>query len=244
MRRVPNILSFGRLLATIPLVILILINQPVTYLIATVLFVVGAVTDTIDGRLARRHHLVSQLGVFLDLTADKVFVCAGLIALTQVGAVPAWITITIVAREFLVSGLRSLAAAQGRVIPAGRWGKQKTFITLLASGGVLLARGLHGATAFPLGLATGGAPSHTFADYLLAAADIVLLLAVIWTIASAIEYLRGAWDILTGSPAAASATSVSAAAPTTGAANAGSNTGKTTATDGGEAKKPGVKTRT
>jgi CDP-diacylglycerol--glycerol-3-phosphate 3-phosphatidyltransferase len=193
-RYLPNILSLGRLLATIPLVILILVNSPLAYLIATALFVVSAVTDTLDGRLARRYQLVSPLGVFLDLTADKVFVCAALIALVQVTLVPAWIAILIVAREFLVSGARSLAAAEGVVIPAGRWGKQKTLLTLLAIGGILLARGLGGATAFPLGLGSGG-PPQSFADYLLAAADAVLLLAVLWTIFSAVEYMRVAWKV-------------------------------------------------
>ena len=84
MRNLPNVLSFGRLFATIPLVILILLNQPVAYLIATVLFVAGSVTDTLDGRLARKYHIVSSLGIFLDLTADKVFVSAALIALVHV----------------------------------------------------------------------------------------------------------------------------------------------------------------
>jgi len=209
-RNVPNILSIGRLVATVPLIILILVNHPIPYLVATALFLVSAVTDTVDGRIARRYHLVSQLGVFLDLTADKVFVAAALIALTQVALVPAWITITIVTREFIVSGLRSVAAARGVVIPAGRWGKQKTFITLVGVGGVLLARGLGGATAFPLGLSTGAAP-HTFADYLLGAADIVLLLAVIWTIASAIEYLREGWGVLTEPPETAPSTAQSSA---------------------------------
>jgi CDP-diacylglycerol--glycerol-3-phosphate 3-phosphatidyltransferase len=195
-RNLPNILSFGRLFATIPLIVLILLNQPVAYLIATVLFVAGSVTDTLDGRLARKYHVVSSVGIFLDLTADKVFVSAALIALVQVGVVPAWIVIVIVTREFLVSGLRSLAAARGEVIPAGPWGKQKTLLTLLAIGGILLARGLQGETAFPLGLSTGAPPS-TFADFLLAAADFVLLLAVVWTIGSAVEYMRGAWNIFT-----------------------------------------------
>lgn len=195
MRQLPNLLSIGRLLATIPLVALILVNQSGTFLVATVLFVVGSLTDTLDGRLARRYGLVSQLGVFLDLTADKVFVSAALIALVQLGVIPSWIVIVIVTREFLVSGLRSLAAAQGVVIPAGRWGKQKTFLTLVAIGGVLLSLGLGGATAFPLGLSTGGAP-NSFPDYLLAASDVVMLLAVIWTIGSAVEYLRGGWDII------------------------------------------------
>lgn len=196
MHIVPNILSLGRLLATIPLVILVLVNQPAALLIATALFAVSSVTDTLDGRLARRYRLVSQLGIFLDLTADKVFVSAALVALVQVGLVPAWIAILIITREFVVQGLRSLAAAQGIVISAGRWGKQKTFMTLVAIGGILLFRGLGGATSFPLGLSSGGAP-HTAVDYLLAVSDGILLLAVVWTIFSAIEYLRGGWDVIT-----------------------------------------------
>lgn len=197
MRHVPNILSLARLLATLPLVVLILINTPAAYLWATALFALASITDTFDGRIARKYKLVSNLGVFLDLTADKVYVAAALVAFTQVAIVPAWITIIIITREFLVSGLRSLAAAQGVVIPAGRWGKQKTLLTLTALGGILLALGLGGHTAFPLGLSTGGAP-QSFADYLLGLSDIILLLAVIWTIFSAVEYVRGAWGLLVG----------------------------------------------
>jgi CDP-diacylglycerol--glycerol-3-phosphate 3-phosphatidyltransferase len=192
---VPNLLSLARLVATLPLVVLILINTPGAYLWATALFFLASITDTFDGRIARRYKLVSNLGVFLDLTADKVYVAAALVAFTQVAIVPAWITIVIITREFLVSGLRSLAAAQGVVISAGRWGKQKTLLTLIALGGILLAMGLGGHTAFPLGLSTGGAP-HSFPDYLLALADFILLLAVVWTIFSAVEYVRGAWSLL------------------------------------------------
>ncbi|HEX8995663.1 MAG TPA: CDP-diacylglycerol--glycerol-3-phosphate 3-phosphatidyltransferase [Ktedonobacterales bacterium] len=195
MRYVPNLLSLLRMLATLPIVILILVNNPAAYLWATVLFFLASITDTFDGRIARKYKLVSNLGVFLDLTADKVYVSAALVAFTQVSIVPAWITIVIITREFLVSGLRSLAAAQGVVIPAGRWGKQKTLLTLIAMGGLLLALGLGGHTAFPLGLSTGGAP-HSFADYLLALSDFILLLAVVWTIFSAVEYVRGAWGLL------------------------------------------------
>jgi CDP-diacylglycerol--glycerol-3-phosphate 3-phosphatidyltransferase len=195
MRYVPNILSLARLILTIPVIVLILIDKPPAYLAATVLYFFTAVSDTVDGRIARRYNLVTRLGVFLDLAADKVFVSSILIALVQAHVVPAWIAIVIVAREFIVSGLRSLAAADGVVIPAGRLGKQKTFLTLLGTGGILLARGLGGATAFPLGLSTGGSP-HTFADYLLALADATLLLAVLWTILSAVEYIRGGWKLL------------------------------------------------
>lgn len=196
MRNLPNLLSFGRLLLTIPLVVLILINTPTAYAVATALFFVGSVTDTLDGRLARKLRIVSNMGVFLDLTADKIFVAAGLIALVQVSLVPAWIAIVIVTREFLVSGLRALSAAQGVVIPAGRWGKQKTFLTLLGLGGILLARGLNGRTAFPLGLGSAKHAPATLGDYLLATADTLLLLAVVWTIVSAYEYLRDAWGLL------------------------------------------------
>lgn len=195
MQQIPNVLSVGRMVLTIPVVVLILIDQSVAYLAATGLFVVAAVSDGLDGRLARKYHVVSNTGVFLDLTADKVFIGAILIALVQVGLVPAWIPIIIVSREFVVSGLRSMAAARSVIIPAGPLGKQKMLLTLTAVGGILLARGLGGSTAFPLGLSTGGAP-HNGADYLLAVADGVLILAVIWTILSSIDYLRAAWGLV------------------------------------------------
>jgi len=142
MQNVPNILSLSRILATVVIFVLVLINTPLAFLVATVLFVLGSGTDFLDGYLARRYKLVSPLGVFLDLTADKVFVSVILIALVQVGLVPAWIVAVIIAREFLVTGLRSMASAKGKVIPAGKWGKQKTLITMVAMSALLLAKGL------------------------------------------------------------------------------------------------------
>ena len=200
MRNVPNLLSFGRLLVTIPLVILVLINTPTAYLVATGLFFIASVTDTLDGRMARKYQLVSNLGVFLDLTADKVFVLAGLISLVQVAAVPAWIAIVIATREFVVSGLRSLAAASGVVIPAGSLGKQKTFLTLVGVGGILLGLGLGGHTAFPLGLSTALHGPRAVGDFVLAISDSILLWAVLWTILSAYEYLRQGWGLLVSPP--------------------------------------------
>lgn len=196
MRNLPNILSASRLIATIIVFVLVLVNQPWAFLLATLLFFLASVTDFFDGYLARRWHIVSSLGVFLDLTADKVFVVAILVALEQIGLVPAWIILVIVTREFLVSGLRSMAAAKGHVIPAGIWGKQKTFITLVAMGALLLAKGLGGSqlSLFPLML-TFNSQTVTFPNILLLVADGLLILAVIWTAFSGIEYMIGALPI-------------------------------------------------
>ena len=189
----PNLLSLSRLVATALVVAFVLINQPWSFLVATVLFLLASVTDFFDGYLARRFHVASSLGVFLDLTADKIFVAAILISLVQVNLVPAWIVIIIVAREFLVTGLRSVAAAKGKVIPAGVWGKQKTFITLVAIGGVLLAKGLgaHQLSLFPLMLVFTSKTLNV-AEIMLLAADVLLLVAVFWTIMSGVEYFIGA----------------------------------------------------
>jgi CDP-diacylglycerol---glycerol-3-phosphate 3-phosphatidyltransferase len=193
MRNLPNILSISRLIVTAVVFILVLVNQPAAFLVATLLFFLASVTDLLDGYLARRFRVVSSFGVFLDLTADKVFVSAILVALVQLGFVPAWIVVIIIAREFLVTGLRSMAAAKGKVIPAGIWGKQKTFITLLGIGGLLLARGLgaHLLTLFPPMLVFN---SHTLniPELMQLAADVLLILATVWTIFSGIEYTLGA----------------------------------------------------
>lgn len=193
MQNVPNLLSASRMVGTVLVFILVLINQPVAFLVATLVFFLASITDFFDGYLARRNKVVSQLGIFLDLTADKVFVSTILVALVQISLVPAWIVFIIITREFLVMGLRSMAAAKGKVIPAGMWGKQKTFITLVAMGGILLAKGL-GATAlslFPLMLRFNS-QTVTIPNILLLIADILLIVATIWTIFSGVEYMIGA----------------------------------------------------
>ncbi|MGH2507249.1 MAG: CDP-diacylglycerol--glycerol-3-phosphate 3-phosphatidyltransferase [Ktedonobacteraceae bacterium] len=192
MRNVPNILSACRIIMLAPLVWLILQDQPAMYAVATLLFFLVAVTDTIDGRLARHYNLVSNLGVFLDLTADKMLVAGLLIAMVEVHLVPSWIVILIVAREFIVAGVRSLSASAGKVIPAGRWGKLKTFVTLVATGGILLGKafGAHLLTLYPPHFIAWS--QVTLGELFLFTSDILMLLALIMTILSAIEYLRGA----------------------------------------------------
>jgi CDP-diacylglycerol--glycerol-3-phosphate 3-phosphatidyltransferase len=201
MQNVPNLLSFSRILATIIVFVLVLINTPLAYLIATLFFVLGSATDFLDGYLARRYKLVSPLGIFLDLTADKVFVSAVLIALVQVGLVPAWIVAIIVAREFLVTGLRSMASAKGKVIPAGKWGKQKTLITMIAMSLLLLAKGLgaHQLSLFPPML-NFTSQTVNFSEILLLLADAGLILATIWTVLSGAEYMISALPLFQKEP--------------------------------------------
>jgi CDP-diacylglycerol--glycerol-3-phosphate 3-phosphatidyltransferase len=198
MKNIPNLLSISRLIATIAIFLLVLVNQPWAFLVATLLFFLASATDYFDGKIARSLKIVSTLGVFLDLTADKVFVSAILIAMVQIGIVPAWIVFIIVSREFLVTGLRSLAASKGHVIPAGPWGKQKTFITLVAMGLLLLAKGLgaHQLSLFPLMLQFT-TQTLQFNEILLLVSDILLIVATIWTIFSGIEYVIGALPLFT-----------------------------------------------
>ena len=100
--------------------------------IAVVLFVVAAVTDTVDGRYARAHNMVTDFGKFMDPIADKLLVNAVLIMLTAEGKVPAVVTILFIAREFVVSGLRLVAASRGVVLAAGSLGKIKTTLQDIA----------------------------------------------------------------------------------------------------------------
>jgi CDP-diacylglycerol---glycerol-3-phosphate 3-phosphatidyltransferase len=201
MRNLPNILSMSRLLVTVVIFVLILVDQPWAFLTTLVLFLLASITDYFDGYLARKYKLVSSLGVFLDLTADKVLVGGALVALVQISLTPAWVAFIIITREFLVSGLRSVAAAKGHVIPAGPWGKQKTFITLVALNLLFLAKGLnaHLLSLFPWVL-NFGANGVTIADYLLLVADALIILATIWTALSGIEYVVGALPIFRESP--------------------------------------------
>jgi len=197
MYNAPNVLSFSRIVATILVFALVIVDQSWAFLVATVVFFLASITDFFDGYLARRYHLVSPLGIFLDLTADKVFVAAILVAFVQLGLVPAWIVVIIIAREFLVTGLRSMAAAKGTVIPAGKLGKQKTFITLVAIGGILLGKGLGAShlSLFPVMLQFNG-PQVNVGDYFFLVADALMLLATIWTVLSGAEYTRGALPLL------------------------------------------------
>lgn len=99
--------------------------------IAVLIFVVASLTDLLDGKIARKYHLVTNFGKFMDPLADKLLVCAALICLSASGMVPAWIVIIIISREFIISGFRLVASDNGVVIAASYWGKFKTTFQML-----------------------------------------------------------------------------------------------------------------
>jgi CDP-diacylglycerol--glycerol-3-phosphate 3-phosphatidyltransferase len=132
LRTVPNWLSLFRLVCAPLIAALLLIDAHGLRVPIAILFTLASITDYLDGYLARRWSVVSALGVFMDLAADKLLVSTVLIILTGTGAVPSWMVAVIIGREFIVSGLRSYAAAKGMVISASQLGKWKTTITLIA----------------------------------------------------------------------------------------------------------------
>jgi len=122
----PNGLTIIRILAIPIVLILLFYPEQVCRFITTLFFLLVAVTDTLDGYLARRHGMVTTLGKFLDPLADKLLIVAALIGLIPAREVPAWMVIVIVGREISVTGLRGIAVSQGIVIPASTSGKYKT----------------------------------------------------------------------------------------------------------------------
>jgi len=172
----PHLLSISRIAAAIPISVLILSGGPGRYLAAAILFAIVSLTDLLDGPLARRGRVVGPLGVYLDTTADKVLVSVVLIALAAGHLVDVWMVMVIVAREFLVSGIRTLAAVQGFVVQANFAGKIKTTVTLAAIVLVLLV--------------AAGSTSH--GGHVQTVPRIGMVVATILTLYSGIMYLISA----------------------------------------------------
>jgi CDP-diacylglycerol--glycerol-3-phosphate 3-phosphatidyltransferase len=138
---VPNSLTIARIFF-VPLLVAVLVQQRIVLhwnqtvisndLIALLIFWLAAATDLLDGYLARRWKQVTTIGTLLDPIADKLLVSAALISLVQVQMVPGWLVVLLVGREFVVSGLRSIAAAEGFTISASELGKTKTAAQVVA----------------------------------------------------------------------------------------------------------------
>ena len=185
----PNMLGLARIAATPVVVLLLLLPFPGGGLLAFVIYTIAASTDYLDGRIARARNQVSALGVFLDLTADKVLVAGVLIAMVEVGVLPTWIVATLLIRELVVQGVRQVAASASVVIAARRLGKWKAFATNVAIGVLLLA--FDAQTGGPVGELVEAGIIHAIGYWL---AVLATALAVI----SGVAYLRGALPMLLG----------------------------------------------
>jgi len=131
---IPNKITVGRIGLTFVMVGFLTSGIPFGKTLALLTFLMAGVSDWLDGVLARRLGKITVFGQLMDPLADKILVCAAFVSFTAINApagwtyrqvVPAWIVITIISREFVVTGLRLLAAQQGKVLPAGPWGKHK-----------------------------------------------------------------------------------------------------------------------
>ena len=124
----PNKLTIARMIIVPFLVIFLLTGWggEANRYISLTLFVVASVTDWFDGYLARKNNLVTNFGKFMDPLADKLLVCSAMICMIDLKRLPAWFVIIIIAREFIISGFRLIAAENGIVIAANYWGKFKT----------------------------------------------------------------------------------------------------------------------
>ena len=135
----PNKLTILRvLLIPVFLLVLFLAPTPMNRYIGVVIFVVASFTDFLDGYLARKMNLVSNFGKFMDPLADKLLVMAALVSMVQMGDLPAWVVIIILAREFTITGFRTLAMEANIVMAASWWGKIKTVMQMIMIVVVLL----------------------------------------------------------------------------------------------------------
>lgn len=137
----PNKLTVIRI-AIVPFFVLFMCVSeiPLRFVWALLLFVAASVTDLLDGKLARKHKLVTNFGKFLDPLADKILVAAALVCFVEQGWTYSWVVVIILLREFAVSGIRLAAVSSSKtaVIPANIWGKVKTVFTMIAIIAVLL----------------------------------------------------------------------------------------------------------
>jgi len=134
----PNKITVARILLVPVFVILLLVQFPYNNIVAFLVFIIASCTDFVDGHLARSRNLVTNFGKFMDPLADKLLVTAALIALVGQDKIPSWFVTVIIAREFIVTGIRLIANGEGRVIAASIWGKLKTITQMIAISLLLL----------------------------------------------------------------------------------------------------------
>jgi len=177
----PNSITVVRIFLVPVFLILLLVKFPFGAVVAAAVFTLAALTDSLDGYLARRNKQVTDLGKILDPLADKLLVSAALIALVEMHKLPSWIVVLILGREFAITGLRAVAASKGLIIAASKLGKWKTLSQIVAII-IILTEDSWGATLAPTFLLAG---------------RLVLVVAVVLTLWSGIDYWVKFWRTLT-----------------------------------------------
>lgn len=174
----PNKLTMLRvILIPVFLLVLFLAPSPMNRYIAVVIFIVASLTDFLDGYLARKWNLVSNFGKFMDPLADKLLVMAALVSMVQLGDLPSWVVIVILAREFAITGFRTLAMEANIVMAASWWGKVKTTVQMLMIIVVLIELPVVGVSVLE---------------------NILVGLAVFFTILSGVDYIVKNKQVLKG----------------------------------------------
>ena len=173
----PNLLTCIRLILIIPILILLYIDNRILNLISAVLFVIASLTDIIDGYLARRLNQVTKIGKLIDPLADKLLILSVLIVLLKLNRVPLIFALIIIAREFIITGLRAVASSEGIIIPASQIGKDKTFFQTVSFTCLIIYHPLFGINSYSVGL-------------------FFLVVAVLYTIISGYKYIKDFISIL------------------------------------------------
>jgi CDP-diacylglycerol--glycerol-3-phosphate 3-phosphatidyltransferase len=149
----PNSITMVRL-AVIPVLFCLLLSPGRIFsLIIAILFIIAAITDLLDGYVARRYNIVTKMGKLLDPIADKLVISAAMILMIPIGRIPAWIVAIIVMRDVFVDGLRSIASSEGMIIQADKLGKQKTVCQVIAVSALLIHYPLFGLNSHAIGMA-------------------------------------------------------------------------------------------
>lgn len=181
----PNKLTLLRILL-VPLFLLFITVKDIPYgtFIATFIFIIASITDQLDGHIARSRNQITTFGKFMDPLADKLLVTSALIALVELKIIAGWAAVIIIAREFAVSGLRTIAAAEGKVIAASVWGKVKTVVQIAAIITSLLRVNIESSET----LLSYFSNSDFMMDMISFLPKVIMLLAIIITIISGVDY--------------------------------------------------------
>jgi len=173
----PNRLTLARIFLIPLFMIIASLKYHYADCLAVVIFVLGAVTDGLDGYLARKNNQVTILGKFMDPLADKILVSAALITLVEMGRLSGWIAVVIISREFAVTGLRAIAAAEGVVLSASSLGKIKTVTQIVAIVATFIKDYLYNFLHLPI-------------------ADMAMACAILFTVWSGYDYFFNTWRML------------------------------------------------